>query len=139
MSTLTRTFRNLWKIGIKDYGHQMQYIGDTKFGVLIGTDRWGNKYYENLEEELPLRTRWVDYKDYELDASQIDPGWHAWMSYNVDKPPTEDKIMALGIRPWESKVPVVNNTASRAAYRPYSTTKPKYEAWQPVAKARTGA
>lgn len=33
--------------------------GDTKYGVLIGTDRWGNKYYENLEEELPLRTRWV--------------------------------------------------------------------------------
>lgn len=43
------------------------------------------------------------------------------MSYNVDKPPTEDKIMALGTRPWESKVPIINNTGGRAAYRPYST------------------
>lgn len=33
--------------------------GDTKYGVLVGTDRYGNKYFENLEEDLPLRTRWV--------------------------------------------------------------------------------
>ena len=66
--------------------------------------------------------RWqVDYKDRELDASHIEPGWHAWISYLVDKPPTEDKIMALGVRPWESKEPKINMTLSRAAYRPYST------------------
>jgi hypothetical protein len=28
-------------------------IGDTKAGTLIGVDRYGNKYFENLEEELP--------------------------------------------------------------------------------------
>jgi hypothetical protein len=27
--------------------------GDTKAGTLIGADKFGNKYYENLEEELP--------------------------------------------------------------------------------------
>lgn len=53
MSTLARTLRNLRKIGIKDYAHQMQNIGDTKAGTYIATDRYGNKYYENLEEELP--------------------------------------------------------------------------------------
>ena len=31
----------------------MQYIGDTKAGTYIATDRYGNKYYENLEQELP--------------------------------------------------------------------------------------
>jgi hypothetical protein len=47
-------------------------------------DKYGNKYFENLEEELPrkldtysfsvrgadnvaVRTRWVDYKDHEFD------------------------------------------------------------------------
>ncbi|CAG7940786.1 unnamed protein product [Penicillium nalgiovense] len=25
-------------------------------------------------EELPLRTRWVDYKEAEYDASHIEPG-----------------------------------------------------------------
>lgn len=27
--------------------------GDTKAGALIGTDKYGNKYFENLGEELP--------------------------------------------------------------------------------------
>lgn len=27
--------------------------GDTKAGTLIGVDRYGNKYFENMEEELP--------------------------------------------------------------------------------------
>lgn len=29
--------------------------GDTKAGTLIGTDRFGNKYYENMQEELPRK------------------------------------------------------------------------------------
>ena len=53
MSTLMRTLRNIRKIGIKDYLHQMQHIGDTKAGTYIATDKAGNKYYENLEQELP--------------------------------------------------------------------------------------
>ena len=53
MSTILRTLRNLRRIGIKEYLHQMQYMGDTKAGTYIATDRFGNKYYENQEEELP--------------------------------------------------------------------------------------
>ncbi|EXJ79959.1 NADH-ubiquinone oxidoreductase subunit [Capronia epimyces CBS 606.96] len=136
MSTITRTLRNLWRVGFKEYGHQLQYIGDTKAGVLIGTDRFGNKYYENLQEELPLRTRWVDYKDKHYEASSVEPGWHAWISYLVDKPPVEDKILEIGLRPWEPKEPRVNYSMTRGAYRPYSTTKSKYSAWLPVAKPR---
>ncbi|KAA6412023.1 MAG: NADH-ubiquinone oxidoreductase subunit [Lasallia pustulata] len=136
MSTILRTWRNLRKIGIKDYLHQMQYIGDTKAGTYIASDRFGNKYYENLEDELPLRTRWVDYKDREYDPSQIEPGWHAWMSYMVDKPPTQDAVLKVGQRVWELPGPRPNLTASRAAYKPYCTVKPKYDAWIPEAKAR---
>ena len=53
MSTILRTLRNLRKIGIKEYAHQMQYMGDTKAGTYIASDKFGNKYYENLEDELP--------------------------------------------------------------------------------------
>lgn len=52
MSTVMRTLRNIRKIGIRDYLHQMQNIGDTKAGSLVGKDRYGNSYYEN-KEELP--------------------------------------------------------------------------------------
>lgn len=34
----------------------MLYIGDTKAGTYIASDRYGNKYYENLQEELPCET-----------------------------------------------------------------------------------
>ena len=55
MSTIMRTLRNLRKIGFKEYGHQMQYMGDTKAGTFIAKDRYGNKYYENLVDELPCK------------------------------------------------------------------------------------
>ncbi|EER27253.1 NADH-ubiquinone oxidoreductase subunit [Coccidioides immitis RS] len=135
MSTITRTLRNLWRIGFKEYGHQMQYMGDTKAGTLVAIDRYGNKYYEN-NAELPLRTRWVDYKQKELDASHVEPGWHGWLAYMVNKPPTEDKIMQTGVRTWETPEHRPNLTLSRAAFKTYSTTKPKYSAWDPVAKPR---
>ncbi|KXL50172.1 hypothetical protein M433DRAFT_151472 [Acidomyces richmondensis BFW] len=136
MSTILRTLRNLRSIGLKEYGHQMQYMGDTKRGTFIAMDKYGNKYYENLEEELPLRTRWVDYKDKEFDPSQIEPGWHAWISYMVDKPPSEDKIMQRQVREWEPKEHKPVMTLSRSAFKTYSTTKSKYAAWEPHAIPR---
>jgi hypothetical protein len=30
--------------------------GDTKAGTLIAKDRYGNKYYENLADELPRQS-----------------------------------------------------------------------------------
>ncbi|KAF2092581.1 NADH-ubiquinone oxidoreductase subunit B17.2 [Rhizodiscina lignyota] len=139
MSTITRTFRNLWRVGIRDAAHQMQYIGDTKAGTLIGIDRYGNKYYENLQEELPLRTRWVDYKQKEYDPSQIEPGWHLWMSYAVDKPPTEDPVLQRRQREWEPVEHRPTLTLGRSAFKTYSTTKNKYFPWTPVAKSRAQA
>ncbi|KAJ6028091.1 hypothetical protein N7540_003667 [Penicillium herquei] len=138
MSTVLRTLRNLRRIGLKEYAHQMQNIGDTKAGTLIGTDRWGNKYYENMEEELPLRTRWVDYKTNwpEFQPCQVEPGWHAWISYMVDAPPTADKVLEPGLRHYEVPEHRPNLTQTRAAFRTYSTTRPKYSAWTPVAAPR---
>lgn len=50
MSYPTRTIKNFLKIGPKEYLRQLLYIGDTKAGNLVGTDMYGNKYYENKEE-----------------------------------------------------------------------------------------
>ncbi|KAE8446645.1 hypothetical protein EG329_011838 [Mollisiaceae sp. DMI_Dod_QoI] len=114
----------------------MDSTGDTKAGTLIAKDRYGNKYYENLEEELPLRTRWVDYKDAEFDPSHIEPGWHAWISYMVDKPPTQDPILQTLVRSWELPEHRPNFTATRGAFKTYSTTKPKLTAWTPTTAPR---
>lgn len=52
---------------------------------------------------------------------QIEPGWHAWMSYLVDKPPTEDPLIKTAQRVWELPEHRQNLTASRGAYKPYCT------------------
>lgn len=86
----------------------------------MGTDRAGNKFFENMEE-LPLRTRWVEYAKHDFDAAQIEPGWHAWMSYMVDTPPGKDALLQAGTRTTEPRVPTANKTATRAAFKTYST------------------
>ena len=53
--------------------------------------------------------------------SHIEPGWHAWVSYMVDKPPTEDPILRTGVRHWEIPEHRPTLTASRAAFKTYST------------------
>ncbi|RMZ12732.1 hypothetical protein D0860_02825 [Hortaea werneckii] len=148
MSTLPRTLRNLRSIGLKEYGHQMQR------GTFIGMDRYGNKYFENLEEELPRTSGWTrrDNRESEvltgLSANTlgglqeqgirpIEPGWHAWMSYMVDKAPVDDKIMQRGVRHWEPAEHKPIMTATRSAFKTYSTTKNKYAPWQPVAAPRS--
>ncbi|EXU96161.1 NADH ubiquinone oxidoreductase subunit NDUFA12 domain protein [Metarhizium robertsii] len=162
MSTLPRTLSNLRKVGIKLTcvgllppnagtfclpGRSIQRMNrstnlvlpcnsDTKYGRLVGTDRAGNKFFENMEE-LPLRTRWVEYAKHDYDAAQIEPGWHAWISYSVDKPPTEDALIATGLRKFEKPYAIPNYTQTRAAFKTYSTTKPKVSAWEPVAAQRT--
>ncbi|KAI5859437.1 NADH ubiquinone oxidoreductase subunit NDUFA12-domain-containing protein [Durotheca rogersii] len=139
MSTITRTIRNLWRVGVKasDAWHQLQYIGDTKAGALVGVDRFGNKYFED-NEDLPLRTRWVDYKVHDFDPAQIEPGWHAWISYAVDKPPNQDPILAYRRRAWEDTdaKPIPNLTLTRGAYKPYNTVKAKVTTWESTAAER---
>jgi len=36
-------------------GHALIGAGDTKAGTLIGHDKYGNKFFENLQEELPCK------------------------------------------------------------------------------------
>jgi NADH:ubiquinone oxidoreductase subunit len=76
------------------------------------------------------------------------------MSYMVDKSPAEDKLIHSGVRPWEPKEHKPVLTASRSAYKPYSTyvdsfvveslaqpltlnrVKNKYTPWQPKCAPR---
>ncbi|TPX09545.1 uncharacterized protein E0L32_009288 [Thyridium curvatum] len=160
MSTITRTLGYLRRIGLKACSHPCtlalfcpttglgqpanprSFLGilaptqrDTKAGTLIGVDKFGNKFYENMEEELPLRTRWVDYKKHDYDAAQIEPLWHLWISYGIDTPPNQDPIAQTN-RTWASSKHIPNYTATRGAYKPYNTTKPKISAWIPEVAPR---
>lgn len=72
MVSLYRTFRNIQRGGLRAYLRNMLYIGDAKYGRLVGTDVLGNKYYEEEtpNEEIYGRSRWVDYKQHDFNASR---------------------------------------------------------------------
>lgn len=49
--SLARTLRNIRKGGIKQYWHNLNYIGDAKVGTLVGTDRWVSSLEALFETE----------------------------------------------------------------------------------------
>ncbi|KAL1921445.1 uncharacterized protein VTP21DRAFT_11161 [Calcarisporiella thermophila] len=133
MSYITRTIRNFLKIGPKEYIHQLNTIGDTKAGILVGVDKYGNKYYEDKSETIYGRDRWVDFNQYYYDASQIPAEWHMWTHHIIEDPPSVEK-------PWIPKFQSVhqeNTTGTKAAYVTYNTTAPKITAWEPQVKDRS--
>ncbi|WEW56600.1 hypothetical protein PRK78_002047 [Emydomyces testavorans] len=134
MSTLPRTLRNLWRIGFKVIQKPVpsSLSTDTETNTMRTTRNyhvclpWDNianasRIFKLIGVLNPVRTRWVDYKEKELDASQVEPGWHGWLAYMVNKPPTEDKILQTGVRAWETPEHRPNMSLSRAAFKTYST------------------
>lgn len=130
-STIERVIRNFRRVGLKDYFKQLNRIGDTKAGTLVGEDLYGNKFYENTtEDEIHLRTRWVEYKDYYADMSKVEPAWHFWLAHGVDTAPTKmpkEKISPRAYPPFQQ--PYWSQTGTPGAYIPYSTVKPRVEKW----------
>jgi NADH dehydrogenase (ubiquinone) 1 alpha subcomplex subunit 12 len=40
MPSLARYIRGIRAVGIKEWWHQLQYIGDVKAGTLVGSDQY---------------------------------------------------------------------------------------------------
>lgn len=103
---------------------------DLKTGVLVGEDKYGNKYYEN-NSYFYGRNRWVIYNEdvgLNYDGSQVPAEWFGWLHYKTDYLPNEDPG-----RPkykWMS-AHTPNFSGTSRAYMPYTTTRPKVEAWKP--------
>ncbi|XP_074097147.1 NADH dehydrogenase (ubiquinone) B17.2 subunit [Cotesia typhae] len=109
---------------------QLYRTDDLKFGKHMGTDKYGNRYYQN-DFYFYGRNRWVIYADHvhmDYDASQVSPEWYGWLHYKTDLLPHEDPARVQ--RRWmiEHKE---NMSGTKEAYMPYSTTKSKVEAWKP--------
>lgn len=116
--------------GLLGSAKKLYYMDDLKIGTLVGTDDFGNKYYENPEYFVP-RNRWVEFNHEKVgldyNASQIPPEWHRWMTHMTEYPPTIEKPVSY---PW--MLPhLENKTGTSDAYMPYSTVKPKIQAWTP--------
>lgn len=97
----------------------------------VGEDEFGNRYYRAKKGTK----RWVIYNG-PADPTTIPPGWHGWMHYRSELPPTEERYVP---RPWQKRH-VRNLTGTAAAYRPDGSLLNKgerprvtgdYDAWSP--------
>lgn len=141
MSTsIIRTIKNIYSSGLKRAAWQIQNHNDTKRGWLVGEDDYGNKYYEtDVPEEIHLRTRWVEYADWGIDMSKVEPGWHYWLGYGTNTPPNKLQGKEKTVQPFPTSQHKMNMTGSEGAYVPYNTAKPKINSWAPEVKERVKA
>jgi len=140
MSKVARYF-GLEKIGnlmeiVKDKGGILKSLyvlyreSELKTGKLVGQDAYGNKYYEN-NTHIFGRNRWVVYAPktgMDFEGTMITPEWFGWVHYKTDAIPTKENQVQYS---WIDRTPTPNNSATSAAYTPYSTVKPKIQVWQP--------
>ena len=92
-------------------------------GKLIGSDEYGNKYYQNKRGK-----RWVIYSD-EIDASKIPVEWYSWMHFTPNK---IEKNHELKKYEWQ-KPHKPNLTGTEDAYHPNKNkdvVKKKYKSWK---------
>jgi NADH:ubiquinone oxidoreductase subunit len=78
-------------------------------GRSIGTDAFGNRYYEERGRvKNRRRRRWVMYKGLS-EASKVPANWHGWLHYTHDKPLPE-----AAQYPWQKEhLPNLTGTALR--------------------------
>ena len=94
------------------------------FGKLIGSDEYGNKYYQSKKGK-----RWVIYAN-EIDASKIPVEWYSWIHFMPNK---IENIHELEKYDWQ-KPHQPNMTGTESAYYPNKNNKnaieKKYKSWK---------
>lgn len=137
-NSLIRTIKNIYSSGIKRSLWQIQHHNDTKRGWLVGEDDFGNKFYEtDAPEEIHLRTRWVEYSEWDIDLSKVEPGWHYWLGYGTNTPPNKLPENEKSVRAYPLPARHKNNlTGTDGAFVTYNTAKPKFSTWEPVVAQR---
>ncbi len=104
----------------------------------IGTDEYGNKYYQDRKNSVEGRQRRYVIYNGMAEPSKVPAEWHGWLHYTLEHPPTE---APLARREWETDHSP-NMTGTVFAYRPSGSLKEggkrkeadsDYEAWNPDA------
>eukprot|EP00118_Oscarella_pearsei_P005519 m.25426 g.25426 ORF g.25426 m.25426 type:complete len:146 (+) comp28802_c0_seq1:2-439(+) len=127
---------HLWRVvreaGVWNIAKRLTRDGpvEIRVGTLVGTDDYGNKYYEN-NDYIWSRHRWVDFGKWKgFDASQVPPEWHGWLHSMTDDLPTR----VPPVRRKFMQPHVENMSGTDRQYVPYSTTRQKIQSWKPPEK-----
>ena len=93
------------------------------FGKLVGTDQFGNKYYESKDGK-----RWIIYKD-EVNASKIPVEWYSWIHFTKNKIEDNHELEKYS---WQ-KPHQPNLTGTKSSYHPNKDDNKvikKYKSWK---------
>ena len=94
------------------------------FGKIIGSDSFGNKYYESNAGK-----RWVIYSN-EVDASKIPVEWYSWMHFTANRIENNHDLKKYK---WQ-KPHQSNPTGTTKAYYPNKNKEnvinKKYKSWK---------
>ncbi|KAJ3055063.1 hypothetical protein HK097_011626 [Rhizophlyctis rosea] len=132
-NSLISTYQSLRANGPFKTFKYLLTLDQTRVGKHVGTDYLGNEYYEN-RDDIVLRDRWVLFKKWNYDATQVPPEWHQWLHKITDDVPSEKTLpKQFFVTP-----SVENVTGSRGAFRTYNTTTPKINPWNGGVKQREG-
>lgn len=98
------------------------------FNKFVGSDEFGNKYYESSGVNYLNKTRrYVIYKGV-AEPSKVPPLWHAWLHHLSDEIPDKDKTSFI----WQkAHIPNLTGTKFAALPLPESKFLGKYKKWQP--------
>lgn len=108
------------------------------FGQKIGSDEYGNIYYETkkIARCFQRKNRWVYYKGL-AEGSKVPVSWFSWLHYQTDKVP----ITKSKSKDYKWELPSTPNlTGTKYAYMPtghtFSTNKRDkaigdYQSWDP--------
>ena len=65
-------------------------------GEFVGTDAYGNRYFQEKNPRARRRRRWVLYRG-EVEGSKVPAEWHAWLHHTSDQVPSD----SASHRDWE--------------------------------------
>ena len=109
-----------------------------RLGVPVGTDQYGNRYFEaktNRNSYDGRKRRWVLYDGY-ADASKVPPEWFGWLHHTLPDPPTPETMPRHAWqrehRPNMSGTPLAwrpRGSIARGGERARATGD--YQAWKP--------
>jgi len=88
--------RGFKEFGVKETFYKLFQQRTLKFGALVGTDKLGNKYYENTKDYPWGQHRWVEFAGrksfYDSDPSAVPAEWHPWLHHVTDDIPTPGTV-----------------------------------------------
>lgn len=140
---LFRHWKALRQLGLREYLRQLWFLREVRGGALVGSDRYGNRYFEMVDagaagsssaglasSPLPFyRCRYVELANGTDEASKVPPEWHGWLHYTSDDAPSREPA-AYPLPPWA--VPHTQNlTGGPLRYVPYSSTTRKVQIYSP--------